>query len=100
MPALSEHVNVWATALQILADKGYQVWRDEHDDHTYWAEKDGWDFIADSPVSLLGLIAIHDHVQPEAFEDYWWRQATNSDVSPTPTGPARPYRSVITKPRG
>ncbi len=73
MPSLSEYVNVYNTALEVLRVKGYRVWFDKEAD-MYCAEKDGWDFMADGPISLLGLVAIYEHQNPSTYRDYWWRQ--------------------------
>ncbi|MDC0721969.1 hypothetical protein [Nannocystis bainbridge] len=97
MPALSEHVNVWRSALNILAAKGYQVWVQD-DGETFCAERDGWDFMADSPVSLLGLVSMLEHQSPEHYEEYWWRTPGKLDVSKLPSEP-KPYVSVVKGPR-
>jgi len=73
MPTLSEYTNVYNTALLILREKGYQVWRDTEAE-LYFAEKDGWDFAADSPCGLLGVVAIRDYVKPEKYREYWWKK--------------------------
>ena len=36
--------------------------------------KDGWDFTADDPIQLLGLVAVFEHENPEKYEEYWWRK--------------------------
>ena len=72
MPALSYYSNVHNTALVILQQKGYRVWTEDAQQR-YCAEKDGWDFMADDPVQLLGLVAIHDFHRPADFAEYWWR---------------------------
>ena len=72
MPALGYYTNVHNTALVILQLKGYRVWRDRDTDHLC-AEKEGWDFMADDPVQLLGLVAIHEVQQPASFREYWWK---------------------------
>ena len=72
MPALSDYSNVYATAIFFLEKKGYQVWLDERAEQ-FFAEKNGWDFQADSPCGLLGLVAIFEEIHPETFEEYWWR---------------------------
>ncbi|MDE9455918.1 hypothetical protein [Xenorhabdus bovienii] len=72
MPALSEYTNVYNTALNILDKKGYRVWYDE-EIQGYCAEKDGWDFIGNTPCGLLGVIAIYEYKNPESFEINWWK---------------------------
>jgi len=37
------------------------------------AEKAGWDFTADDPVQLLGLISIYETQQPAEYREYWWK---------------------------
>jgi hypothetical protein len=71
MPALSEYSNVYNTALVILQKKGYRLWHNRERE-LYYAEKDGWDFVSDSPCGLLGLIAIFECKQPREFKEYWW----------------------------
>ncbi|KDN09921.1 MULTISPECIES: hypothetical protein [unclassified Gilliamella] len=39
----------------------------------YCAEKNGWDFIADSPSGLLGLIRIYEFKKPAIYKEYWWK---------------------------
>jgi hypothetical protein len=90
MPALSEYANVSATAFEVLRAKGFQVWVDESM-KMYCAERDGWDFLADSPCGLLGVVAIFEHVKPTEFKDYWWRLARDPEVPKQPI----PYTSVI-----
>lgn len=57
-------------ALGILRDKGYRLWRDIRDD-TVNAEREGWDFSADDPLSLLGVIAIFEATAPPRFQTGW-----------------------------
>ena len=72
MPALGAHCNVSNTCLVILAEKGFRTWTDEDGDYFY-AEKDGWDFMANDPIQLLGLITIYERTGPDKFKEYWWR---------------------------
>ena len=74
MPALSYYTNVHNTALVILQRKGYRVWT-RREPELFCAEKDGWDFWADDPVQLLGLISIHEFHHPPAWREYWWQIA-------------------------
>jgi hypothetical protein len=98
MPALSEYSNVYNTALVILQKKGYQLWYDEQT-KLYGAEKDGWDFMANDPCGLLGLVAIRDFKQPARFTDYWWREREPDLLDKLPRQP-RPYTPVHQKERG
>ncbi len=93
MPALFEYTNVYGTALQIIKEKGYQIWYQE-DDSTYWAEKDGWDFVSRSPCGLLGLIAIFECRKPQHYQEYWWRAEEVDLLSEVPKHPD-PYESVL-----
>lgn len=92
MPTLSEYANVYGTALQVLKDKGYQVWF-EPTTNLFWAERNGWDFAADSPTGLLGVVAIYEHRRPDQYKEYWWR-GDEIDVQDLPAVPA-PYSSVL-----
>jgi hypothetical protein len=94
MPALSQYSNVDDTAVALLKRKGYQVWRnDEH--QLYYAERDGWDFAANDPVGLLGIIAIFETVSPTEFREYWWRDDSAAGLTyRLPTSPERQYRPV------
>lgn len=72
MPDLSAYLNVYNTALVIIERKG---WTLRYEDSREWwlAEKDGWELLADDPMQLLGLVAIHEHHAPEQKKEYWWR---------------------------
>jgi hypothetical protein len=50
-PALGEYVNVYNSALNVISKKGYQLWYDADSD-LFGAERGGWDFLADNPISL------------------------------------------------
>lgn len=95
MPALSEHSNVYSTAVSILRKKGFNLWYDKATDH-FFAEKDGWDFCSDSPCGLLGLVAIYDSAKPEGYSEYWWREPNAVDYTKLPSVPPD-YKSVVTK---
>ena len=92
MPALSDHTNVFNTALRVLKQKVYRVWR-APDRRSYHAEKNGWDFMADGPVGLLGVVAIFEHEKPREYREYWWKHDVDLDET-LPTRPPR-YRSVV-----
>ena len=93
MPTLGEYTNVYNTALLILQRKGFQVWYEKAND-TYCAERDGWDFMADSPTGLLGLVAIYEHKRPGEWQEYWWKEMDPFILRSLPTAP-RPYESVM-----
>ncbi len=95
MPALSEYTNVYNSAIELLRRKGFQVWFDK-DAAMFCAERDGWDFMAESPVSLLGLVAIQEDISPEFYTEYWWRIEGPMDYRELPTHPQR-YESVLRK---
>jgi hypothetical protein len=92
MPALSAYLNVWNTCLVVLQQKGFRAWTDEAQEQ-FFAERDGWDFFADDPIQLLGLVALHDHHRPDRFDEYWWRIEEPWLVESLPTS-APPYISV------
>jgi hypothetical protein len=72
MPDLSAHLNVYNTALVVLQRKGFKLRYDKS--HEWWfAEKDGWEFLADDPMELLGLVAIYEHHSPQEKKEYWWK---------------------------
>ena len=72
MAALGDYSNVYNTAIAVMQQKGYRAWYDSASE-LYWAERDGWDFAADSPTALLGVIAIYEFIQPIEWREYWWR---------------------------
>jgi hypothetical protein len=72
VPTLGEYPNVWDSAIAVLEEKGFDVWRNEGHD-TYYAQRAGWDFSADTPISLLGLVAIYEHRAPGSYTEYWWK---------------------------
>jgi len=72
MPALSSYINVWNTALVVLQRKGFSLSFDSKLE-LWRADKSGWDFLADDPIQLLGLVAIYEHHAPEKKEEYWWK---------------------------
>jgi hypothetical protein len=80
--ALTDHVNVWNTALQILRRRGHalrvQLADDDDQDDTWWAEEGDFKLSARDPIALLGLVAIRDEVQPTADTPYWWSGKTDA----------------------
>jgi hypothetical protein len=95
MPALGAYANVWDSALAVLEEKGYAVWATGDLVH---AEKDGWDFTADDPIALLGLVAIYEHRAPGSYAEYWWKAAPRHGSADLPTEPPA-YTPVWQKPR-
>jgi hypothetical protein len=93
MPALSEYVNVYNSALTIIENKGFQIWFNDKAE-LYCAEREGWDFMAENPISLLGLIAMHEAITPSVYAEYWWKSNPPSDYQSLPTKP-RAYVSVV-----
>ncbi|MBK9033455.1 MAG: hypothetical protein IPL61_19685 [Myxococcales bacterium] len=94
MPTLSDYVNVFGEAEAVLRDRGYQVWYDESLKH-FFAEKNGWDFSADSPTALLGIVSLYEARSPGEYREYWWSTQQYWDFAAVPRQPTRPYRSVI-----
>ena len=72
MPDLSSYLNVYNTALVVLERKGWTLRRDKVCDDWY-ATKDGWEFLADNPMELLGLVSIYEHHAPKKKAEYWWK---------------------------
>jgi hypothetical protein len=96
MPTLSEYSNVYNTALVVLQQKGFQVWYDEALD-AYLAERDGWDFQSETPCGLLGLVAIFEYKQPDAYGEYWWKEDDPALYGNLPERPLREYIPVWKK---
>ena len=72
MADIGAHLNVYNTALAVLERKGWELSYDKV--HEWWfAKKDGWEFLADDPMQLLGLVAIYEHHSPEEKREYWWK---------------------------
>lgn len=93
MPALSEHTNVYNTSLLILQQKGFQLWYDDGA-RCFCAERDGWDFMSESPCGLLGLVAIFEQKGPTEWREYWWREDGPKLYGHLPKV-ALPYESVL-----
>jgi len=72
MPDLSAYLNVYNTALVVLQRKGWALRYDR--EHEWWfAQRDGWEFLADNPMELLGLVGIYEHHAPKEKREYWWK---------------------------
>jgi hypothetical protein len=76
---LSSHANVYNTCLSILRQRGYALRLEygandgeEYESPLWIAEKDGFRFMADNAIELLGLTAIFEFVKPTKNEPYWW----------------------------
>lgn len=93
MASLSEHSNVYNTALLILKRKGFQLWYDANTTD-YCAERQGWSFRSPSPCGLLGLVAIFEERKPTGFAEYWWREEGAEIYRNLPTHPEQPYKPV------
>jgi hypothetical protein len=94
MPALGEYVNVYNSALQVLESKGFRVWIDKQAD-MFCAERNGWDLMAENPISLLGLVALLEHRSPDIYKEYWWKSEGSLDYRALPEEP--PNYISITK---
>ena len=83
MASLVSHVNVWETCLQLMNRRGYSLkmtYADEEGDDrlsTWSAAKDGFTFVADDPIQLLGLVTVYEDVQPQEDRPYWWGEKTD-----------------------
>lgn len=84
MPTLGEFVDVYGPALDLLEKKGFQFWFDEKAD-LFFAERDGLDFAAENPISLLGLMAIFEAEAPLQFHECWWRRKGTEPRAPLPS---------------
>jgi len=98
MPTLSDHINVYDTALDILQSKGYQLWYDEKAD-LYYAELNGWDFASSTPVGLLGLVSIYESQRPAEYREYWWKSPAVGLLDALARRPPRPYTPVFARSR-
>nr|WP_320189792.1 hypothetical protein [uncultured Desulfobacter sp.] len=72
MSTLSAYSNIENTSLLILYKKGFRVWYIKKT-QLYYAERNGWDFAANSITELLGLVSIYEFHAPENYVEYWWR---------------------------
>jgi len=77
---LGSHLNVYNSCLFILRERGFKLEINDEpnadgsysSDVLWCAEKDGFRFMADNPIELIGLIAVYDYVKPEEDKPYWW----------------------------
>lgn len=81
MSRLSAHANVYNTCLRLIREKGYHLSLEGDTDKDgiiipesliWTAEKGEYDFLAHNPIELLGLVSIHEKIQPTSSEPYWW----------------------------
>ncbi len=71
---------------EVLAGRGYRLWRDELRG-VVCAEKEGWDFMADDEIALLGLVTLHEELAPAEYVDPWWGDREVPPESHLPTEP-------------
>jgi hypothetical protein len=68
MRGFSAAGNTMVPAYLTLLQKGYMIRQTRIGDDEHWvAEKDDWRFGAEDPLSLLGIVAIHE-VRGEAWK--------------------------------
>jgi hypothetical protein len=72
MPDLSSYINVFNTALVIVERKGWSLRYDKTQDF-WFAQKNGWELLADNPIELLGLVSIYEYHSPKKRVEYWWK---------------------------
>jgi hypothetical protein len=78
MPKLGSAGNVHNSCLRLLRTRGYQLHAEEisaNGDLFWYAEKDGFSFVGDNPIELLGLTAIYEALSPidaKSAQPYWW----------------------------
>lgn len=78
--ALGSHINVHNTCLNILKKRGYKLWIDSDApdadllDCFWFAEKNGYIFMAGNPIELMGLAGIYEFKNEPLVEEkpYWW----------------------------
>ena len=99
MPTLSTHSNVFNTCFLLLKQLGWRYWvtGKGHESELFWAERDGWDLTAASPIELLGLVMIFEHKKPASYSEYWWRVEGPDLLKAIPTKAPR-YHSRTRKP--
>ncbi len=75
MASLGSHINVWESCLQLLHRRGWKLRLlvGQGDDRVeFEATLGDIDLLADNPIELLGLAAIHDELRPVEHRPYWW----------------------------
>ena len=72
MSLLSSYPNVWNVCLVLLRRDGFSLAHNQAND-TWTAEKNGYSFLADNPIELLGLAAIYERLKPAQDREYWWQ---------------------------
>ena len=72
MPDISAYPNVFNTALVVIESKGFSVHFDQSKEWWY-AKKGEWEFLADDPIQLLGLVSIYEYHSPKEKKEYWWK---------------------------
>ena len=78
---VASHINVHNTCLLILRKRGFELeikGESEPDgsypvERFYVARRNGFYYCDYNPIELLGLVAIHDFIQPKEDCSYWWR---------------------------
>jgi hypothetical protein len=72
MADIGAYLNVYNTTLVILDRKGWSL--EFEKEREWWhAKKAQWHFLADDPIQLLGLVAIHEYHNPTEKTEYWWK---------------------------
>lgn len=69
---LTDHYHNYPLMIKIATDKGYYLWVDKSG--SFWAEKEGWDFVSDNLAGLLGIIFIYEYKNPKIYKDGWWKE--------------------------
>lgn len=88
--SLGSNLNVYNTCLLILKEQGFllaicrgesvgveveaEIGEDGYIFPFWVAEKDGARFIANNPIELLGLVEVHNHMQPKENVPGWWKK--------------------------
>jgi hypothetical protein len=95
VPTLSSYSNVDNTCYLVLRKKGWRFWVTKKRNHpeAFWAEKNGWDLCANSPIELLGLVALYEWKRPKSYKEYWWLENGPQLISKLPTKAPR-YQPV------
>lgn len=72
MTQLSSYPNVFNTCLVLLRREGFNLAYDKAND-VWKAERNEFQFKADNPIELLGLVSIYQKLQPKDQKEYWWQ---------------------------